>query len=64
MADLHFSVQKDERDNRTHTKVTPLTREDRIFELARLTGGSHLSEAMQHGARELLETAEEYKNKM
>lgn len=61
MADLHFSVQKGERDMRTHTEVTPLDYEERVAELARLTGGTHQSEVILQAARELLEKAEDSK---
>ena len=57
MADTHFSVQKDERDERTHTALRVLEDEARIAELARLTGGTHLSQVMLQGAAELLESA-------
>ncbi|MDF2838775.1 MAG: repair protein RecN [Evtepia sp.] len=62
MADLHFSVQKGERENRTHTVVTQLSTEERELELARLTGGSHVSDAILQGAKELLKQADQLKN--
>lgn len=62
MADLHFFVQKGERNMRTHTEVVPLSKEERISELARLTGGTHLSKVILQGAQELLEQAETYKS--
>lgn len=61
MADLHFSVLKAERENRTHTLVTQLSPEERILELARLTGGSHVSGAILQGAKELLTQADRLK---
>lgn len=63
MADQHFLVEKGERDGRTHTEVLPLSREERVMELARLTGGEHLSDAIVEGAGELLDKAEEYKKR-
>ncbi len=62
MADLHFSVEKEEKGGRTHTRVLPLDQEARVLELSRLTGGAHVSEAIRQGARELLEAAEAVKN--
>ncbi|MEG2000072.1 MAG: DNA repair protein RecN [Evtepia sp.] len=62
MADAHFSVQKNEHDGRTHTFVAVLDREQRKQELARLTGGSHMSVAILEGAEELLAQAEQYKH--
>ncbi len=61
MADTHFSVEKGESGGRTYTKVLRLDREQRKQELARLTGGEHLTKAMLDGAGELLDGAEEYK---
>ncbi len=63
MADLHFFVQKGERNMRTHTEVIPLSKEERIAELARLTGGTLISKVILQGAQELLEQAENYKAK-
>ena len=61
MADTHFSVEKGERNGRTYTEVRRLDREQRRQELARLTGGSHVSQTMLDGAEELLEQAEAFK---
>ena len=61
MADAHFSVEKGERQGRTYTAVERLDRRRRQEELARLTGGAHLTPAMLAGAEELLEAAEAYK---
>ena len=61
MADLHFLVQKGEREGRTYTEVTSLSRADRREELARLTGGVHVTEAIRQGAEELLTQAETLK---
>lgn len=61
MADNHFSVEKGEMDNRTYTKVQRLDRKQRQQELARLTGGAHVSDVMLRGAEELLSEAETFK---
>ena len=61
MADTHFSVQKGERDGRTYTKVLLLNREERKAELARLTGGNRVTDALMEGAGELLDEAESYR---
>ena len=61
MADTHFSVEKGERDGRTYTEVRRLDREQRRQELARLTGGSHVSQTMLDGAEELLTQAEAFR---
>ena len=61
MADTHFSVEKGERGGRTYTEVRRLDREQRRRELARLTGGSHVSQTMLDGAEELLTQAEAFR---
>ena len=64
MADTHFSVEKGEENGRTLTRVTELSRTERARELARLTGGETVSEAMLRGAEELLDAAERFKKQM
>lgn len=61
MADTHFSVEKGERGGRTYTEVRRLDREQRRRELARLTGGSHVSQTMLDGAEEMLVQAEKFR---
>jgi len=51
----HFKIEKDIVDKRTFTKVRKLTYKERIEEIARLTAGSHISEAALQNAREMLE---------
>ena len=64
MADTHFSVAKGERDGRTYTRVILMDREQRKAELARITGGSRVTEALLESAGELLDAAEEYRNRL
>ena len=64
MADTHFSVEKGESGGRTFTKVILLDREHRKAELARITGGSHTTEAMLESAGELLDQAESYRRRL
>ena len=61
MADTHFSVEKGVTDGRTFTHVRRLDRAQRRQELARLTGGAHITPTMLEGAEELLSAAEEFK---
>lgn len=63
MADTHFSVVKGEREGRTYTEVERLSRPRRVEELARLTGGEHITPAILAGAEELLSGAESYKQR-
>ena len=61
MADTHFRIEKTERDGRTYPKVTPLEREGRIRELARLHGGANITDTTLASAAEQLDAASEYK---
>ena len=64
MADTHFAVEKGEVNGRTFTRVQELDRQRRREELARLTGGAHVSEVMLSGAEELLLGAEKFKGSL
>ncbi|MCD8145879.1 MAG: DNA repair protein RecN [Clostridiales bacterium] len=64
MADVHFSVEKGERDGRTYTDVERLTPQRRREELARLTGGSVVTPALLKSAGELLEQSEAYRKEL
>ena len=61
MADTHFAVEKGETNGRTYTRVKELERAERRAELARLTGGSRITDTMLQGAEELLVAADEFK---
>ena len=61
MADTHFSVEKGEEKGRTFTRVVLLDREQRKAELARITGGSKVTDALLASAGELLDAAEAYR---
>ena len=63
MADVHFSVEKGERKGRTFTEVERLSRQRRKEELARLTGGEVISDAILESAGQLLDEADAYKSK-
>ena len=54
MGDVHFSVEKGERDGRTYTRVEQLDRPRRREELARLSGGASTAILLE-GAEELLQ---------
>ena len=62
MADTHFSVEKGEAKGRTYTRVVRLDRERRKAELARITGGAQVTDALLESAGELLDAAEMYRN--
>lgn len=60
MGDVHFSVEKGERNGRTYTSVEQLDRAQRREELARLSGGA-VTQTMLDGAEELLLASEKFK---
>ena len=61
MGDVHFCVEKGERDGRTYTAVEQLDRARRREEVARLTSGDAITDTALQGAEELLCQAERYK---
>ena len=64
MADVHFSVEKGEEKGRTYTKVTCLNRQQRMAELARITGGTHITDALLESAGEMLDAAQSYRESL
>ena len=61
VADRHFSIGKAVRGGRTFTEISPLDDPGRVREIARLTGGDHISELTLASAREQLSAARVYK---
>jgi len=61
MADAHFAVSKGEREGRTYTRVELLEKTGREEELARLIGGSSITQTLRSSASELLAQAESYR---
>lgn len=54
LADTHLLIAKEERQERTYTTVTPLDREGRKRELARIIGGTNITEITLQSAEEML----------
>ena len=54
LATTHFLIAKAERDGRTYTTVTPLELEGRKTELARIIGGTNITETTLKSAEEML----------
>ena len=54
VADGHLLIAKTEREGRTFTKVTPLDREGRKREIARIIGGAVITETTLASAEEML----------
>jgi len=53
-ADLHYKVEKEEKDGRTFAKINVLSKPERIKEIARMMSGSNISEAVIKSAEELI----------
>ncbi len=54
LADTHLLIAKSERDGRTYTTVTPLDRDGRIREVARIIGGATITPTTLKSAEEML----------
>lgn len=54
LAQTHLLIAKAERDGRTYTTVTPLDTEGRKHELARIIGGTNITETTLKSAEEML----------
>ena len=54
LATTHLLISKSERDGRTYTTVTPLDRDGRTQELARIIGGTNITETTLRSAAEML----------
>lgn len=54
LADTHFLIEKSEHDGRTFTAVTSLDFEGRKYELARIIGGTNITETTLQSAAEML----------
>ena len=54
LGDTHLLIAKSERDGRTYTSVTPLDMEGRKRELARIIGGTNITETTLKSAEEML----------
>ena len=54
LADTHLLIAKEVRDGRTYTNVTPLDIEGRKWELARIIGGTNITETTLKSAEEML----------
>ncbi len=56
-ADSQLLIKKETLENRTYTRVTPLDKQGRINELARIIGGMHITESTLKSAEEMLSMA-------
>lgn len=58
MADNHLYISKQEKGNRTQTLVSPLSKQEKVKEVARMISGVEITDLTKKHARELLEIAE------
>ena len=56
LASTHLLIAKEERSGRTYTSVLPLDRQGRICELARIIGGTNITENTLKSAEEMLDS--------
>lgn len=56
-AHAQYLIRKGEHEGRVETTVTPLDREGRIHELARIMGGVHITDTLLSSAAEMLDSA-------
>ena len=54
LADAHFLISKEEQKSRTRTTIRPLEMEERVEEIARMSGGEKITDATRRHAREML----------
>ena len=54
LADAHFRIAKQESGKRTRTTIRPLGPEERVDEIARMSGGRKITDATRRHAREIL----------
>lgn len=61
MADTHLYIKKEEKHDRTATKLIELTTEEQVEELSRMITGTKLTDTAKDHATELLQLAETFK---
>jgi DNA repair protein RecN (Recombination protein N) len=64
MADSHYLIQKDTDEMITKTKINQLNRDERESVLARMLGGVEITDTTYRHARELIEKAQLFKEKI
>src|SRR5699024_6173390 len=63
MADTHHLIGKHKKNNRMHTHVVQLSVDDQVDELSRMITGTKMTDTAKVHARELLDLAEDFKQK-
>lgn len=63
MADAHFSIEKSVENETTISTIRRLTEDEQVTELARMLGGVRITDTVLESAREMLNLAQNAKNK-
>ena len=61
MADAHFYIHKETKDNKTFTNIEEIDYGARIAEIARMASGTELTQASMENAEEMLANARQKK---
>jgi len=56
----HYKIAKQVENGRTYTRITALTGDDRLEEIARMTGGETITAATRNHAAEMLKNSLNY----
>lgn len=62
MADAHYIIEKNAKNNRTYSNIRKMTRDESVNELARMLGGSQITDSVLANAREMKQLAESRKS--
>ena len=62
MADTHFLIQKEEKNQNTMTSLYPLQEKESLEELARLLASDDITDTVLSNALELRQAAKQHKN--
>ena len=63
MSEHHYLIEKNIVEDSTVTQVRNLNEDDSINEIARILGGTHITEAVKNNAKEMKKFANEFKTK-
>ncbi|NFA61337.1 DNA repair protein RecN [Clostridium sporogenes] len=64
MSDNHYYIHKEVLENKTYTKVTKLSKEDKEIEIGRMIGGSNLTDITLQNAKEIIKIANSKKEQI
>ncbi|AUN17842.1 DNA repair protein RecN [Clostridium botulinum] len=64
MSDNHYYIHKEVLQDKTYTKVTKLSKEDKEIEIGRMIGGSNLTDITLQNAKEIIKIADNKKEKI